>query len=74
MNINMTLLGELILVLIFVMGILFYYLGKRKTHTPKKTVLVGVLLSFIPPLGFIYLVILILKNDIKVRHTCESTS
>lgn len=70
----MTLLGELVLLLIMVMGVLFYYLGKRKTHTPKKTALVGVLLSFILPLGFIYLVILILKNDIEVRHTCESTS
>ena len=48
-----------------VIGILSYYLGKRKTNTPKIATLIGVLLSLIPPLGLIYLAALVLKKDIN---------
>jgi hypothetical protein len=50
MDINATLFGELAAVFIFVTGFLSYYLGKRKTTTPKIITLIGVLLAFIPPL------------------------
>lgn len=72
MNINATLIGEILFVFVIVIGFLCYYLGKRKTNTPKMTTLIGVLLSFIPPLGLIYLVILILKNDINQNNTGEA--
>jgi hypothetical protein len=65
MNINATLLGEIILIAMMVIGILSYYLGKRKTNTPKIATLIGVLLSLIPPLGLIYLAALVLKKDIN---------
>lgn len=69
MNINGTLIGELIFysLILFVplVGFLSFYLGKRKTHTPKIAMFIGILLSLIPPLGLIYIVILVLKNDIK---------
>ncbi|ALO44347.1 hypothetical protein [Pseudoalteromonas phenolica] len=69
MNINATVVGEIIFISVIVIGILSYYLGKRKTNTPKIATLIGALLSFIPPLGLIYLVILVLKNDINQNNT-----
>ncbi len=72
MNINATLLGEIIFISVIVIGILSYYLGKRKTNTPKMATLIGVLLSIIPPLGLIYLAILVLKNDINQNKTGET--
>lgn len=68
MNINATLLGEIIFISVIVIGFLSYYLGKRKTNTPKMATLVGIILSFIPPLGLIYLAVLVLKNDINQNN------
>ena len=76
MNINATLLGEIIfisvIVIVIVTGVLSYYLGKRKTNTPKMATFIGVLLAFIPPLGLIYIAILVLKNDIDQNNTGEA--
>ena len=72
MNINATLIGEIIFISVIVIGILSYYFGKRKTNTPKMATLIGVLLSFIPPLGLIYLAIFVLKNDINQSNTGEA--
>jgi len=76
MNINATLLGEIIfisvIVIVIVTGVLSYYLGKRKTNTPKMATFIGVLLAFIPPLGLIYIAILVLKNDINQNNTGEA--
>ncbi|MCH2057113.1 MAG: hypothetical protein MK214_11030 [Thalassotalea sp.] len=72
MNINATLVGEIVFISVIVIGILSYYLGKRKTNTPKIATLIGVLLSFIPPLGLVYLVILVLKNDINQNSKGDS--
>ncbi|KGJ93760.1 hypothetical protein [Colwellia psychrerythraea] len=63
MDINMTLFGQLIIVSMFFVGGLSYYLGKRKTSTPKIATLIGVLLCVTPPLNIVYLIILMLKND-----------
>jgi hydrogenase-4 membrane subunit HyfE len=74
MNINATLLGEIIFisVIVIVTSVLSYYLGKRKTNTPKMATFIGVLLAFIPPLGLIYIAILVLKNDINQNNTGEA--
>jgi len=64
MNINATLIGELIFISLFIVGGLSYYLGRRKTTTPKTATLIGVLLCFIPPLNIVYLIVLMLKNDV----------
>ncbi|ASM52184.1 hypothetical protein PESP_b0654 [Pseudoalteromonas espejiana DSM 9414] len=69
MNINATLIGEIIFISVIVIGILSYYFGKRKTSTPKIATLIGVLLSFIPPFGLIYLTILVLKKDINQSNS-----
>lgn len=65
MNINATLIGEIVVISVLVVGFLSFYLGKRKTNSPKLAALIGVLLSLIPPLGFIYLAVLVLKDDIN---------
>lgn len=72
MNINATLLGEIMIVFILVVGALSYYLGRRKTQTPILAGLLGVVLSIIPPFGLVYLVVLVLKKD--VGSTSEAVS
>ncbi|MDD4865463.1 MAG: hypothetical protein PHE38_15910 [Alishewanella agri] len=72
MNINATLLGEIMIVFILVVGALSYYLGRRKTQTPILAGLLGLVLSIIPPFGLVYLVVLVLKKD--VGSTSEAVS
>jgi hypothetical protein len=64
-NINATLLGELILLFVIIITSLSYYLGKRKTQHPSITTFIGFLSSFILPLGLIFIAVLALKNDIE---------
>jgi hypothetical protein len=67
MNVNATLLSEIILFSIFIVGALSYYLGRRKIRrkvsTSEITTLMGVMLCITPPLNTVYLTILMLKND-----------
>lgn len=74
MNISATFIGGVMFLSIIFIGFLSYYLGKRKTKTPKITALIGILLSFIPPLGLIYLAILVFKSDIHQNNTGKSVS
>ena len=74
MNINISLIGELVFYSMFVVGALSYYLGKRKTTSPKIAVLVGIVLCIIPPLNIAYLFVLMLKNDIAVESNIEPTA
>jgi len=73
-NINMTLLIEIVFISIVVVGVLSFYLGKRKTNSPKMVTLIGVLLSIFPPLGLTYLAILVLKKDINQNSIGKSVS
>lgn len=65
MNINATLLGEIMFVFVLIMGALSYYLGRCKTQTPILAGLLGMALSIIPPFALVYLVVLVLKKDIN---------
>ena len=47
----------------FIVGGLSYYLGKRKSSSPKVVTLIGVILCITPPLNIVYLIVLMLKND-----------
>lgn len=77
MNISATFIGELIFysLILFVplIGFLSFYLGKRKTFSPKVIALVGVVLSIVPPLGLIYLGALALKEDINQNNANKVT-
>ncbi len=59
-----TFLGEMVILFALIMGAICYYLGRRKTQTPVLAGLLGVVLSIIPPLGLVYLAVLVLKNDV----------
>lgn len=63
MLLNATLIGQMIFVFAIVMAILGYYLGKKKTTTPAVTALIGFFSALIPPLAFIFLLVLVLKSD-----------
>lgn len=65
MNFNATLLGEIVFYSMLIVGALSYYLGKRKTSTPKIATLVGIALCIVPPLNIVYLISLMLKNDVS---------
>lgn len=70
MNVNATLIGQFVIALAIAMAIVGYYLGKRKTTTPVLTSVVAFFTAFIPPLALIFLIVLIVKNDVlpKVEH------
>lgn len=64
MSINATLLGQVVAVLMVIMAVAGYYLGKRKTQTPVLTTVIAIVSSLIPPLALLFLMALVLKNDI----------
>ncbi|MFT5756814.1 MAG: hypothetical protein ACI9LM_001539 [Alteromonadaceae bacterium] len=72
MNINATIFGQLVFLSLFIVGALSYYLGKRKTSTPKVAALIGVLLCVVPPLNIVYLIVLLLKNDVVNNSDVEN--
>ncbi|PKG73998.1 hypothetical protein CXF86_15030 [Shewanella sp. GutCb] len=65
MTLSPGLFAMAILPFIFLVGVLSYYLGKRKTNTPIITAVLGAVGGIFPPLGIIYLMLLTLKNDIE---------
>lgn len=67
MDINMTLFGQLLFISFIIVGCLSYYLGKRKTSTPKIATFIGVVLCITPPLNIVYLVVLMLKDDAQIK-------
>ena len=66
-------MGELIFYSMFIVGGLSYYLGKRKTSNPKIATIIGVALCITPPLNLVYLIVLMLKNDIVVNKELKTT-
>lgn len=64
MGLNATIFGQIILLLAIIMAFLGYYLGKRKTQTPILTTVVAVISAFVPPLAILFLMALLLKNDV----------
>tara|TARA_B100000315_G_scaffold200452_1_gene192649 strand:- start:9 stop:215 length:207 start_codon:yes stop_codon:yes gene_type:complete len=65
MNINATLIGQIIVILIPVFVAISYFLGKRKTSTPIMVAVIGGLLALIPLFGLIFIAVLALKQDIE---------
>ena len=67
MNFNATLIVQIVVLLAVLMPIMSYYLGKRKTETPIFAAVIGLFTAFIPPLALIYLIVLVLKPDLKPK-------
>jgi len=66
-EINMWIMILAIVFLFFISTVtwLSYYLGRTKTENPIASGVIGFFLSFIPPIGLIYLVILSLKDEVS---------
>ena len=64
MDINATFIGQFALISGLVIGIVSYYLGRRKTQTPVIAGVLGFVLGLIPIFGIIYLIVLMLKKDV----------
>ena len=56
-------LGDYVMILMIINGALSYYYGRGKVRFPLVAVFFGALLSIIPPLGIIYVTVLMLKNE-----------
>ncbi|AVJ55845.1 hypothetical protein C5610_05650 [Idiomarina sp. OT37-5b] len=65
MEMNATIIGQSIILFAIVMAVLGYYLGKRKTTNPVLTAVIAALSALIPPLAIIFLIVLVLKEDVK---------
>ncbi|GGF63122.1 hypothetical protein [Alteromonas lipolytica] len=66
MNINATLVGQMVFVLAVIMAVAGYFLGKRKTQSPVLTALIGFFSALMPPLALVFLTVLVLKKDVQV--------
>ncbi len=64
MSVNATLFGQLLLVFAVLIAAVSFYLGRRKTQTPVLAALLGGLLALVPPLGLLYLAVLVLRRDL----------
>jgi len=60
-------LVPILFVWVLLQTVLIYFLAKKKTQTPVIATVIGFLLSLLPPIGLIYLVVLVLKNDIDTK-------
>ena len=72
MNVNATLVGQLIVIFALVVGVISYFIGRRKTQSPILAGVLGAVLSIVPLFGLIYLVVLMLKNDVNLGAATAS--
>ena len=73
MNIDAATLGQFIAISVPIIGILSFYLGKRKTTMPVKVTIIGVILACLPPIGLLYAAMLSLKSDNESSLERDST-
>ncbi|MBT0585598.1 hypothetical protein [Alteromonas oceanisediminis] len=65
MNMNATLIGQIIFLLVIPITLLGYYLGKRKTQTPILTAVLAFFSAFVPPVALIFFIVLVVKSDVE---------
>lgn len=65
MTVSVQQIGLFILASMVIVGIISYFLGVRKTHTPFKSAALGFVFAVIPVLGIIYVIYLSFKEDIE---------
>ncbi|TXH96207.1 MAG: hypothetical protein E6Q75_07785 [Rheinheimera sp.] len=63
MNIDATLYGQFIIIFALIMGVLCYYVARRKMHNPAVAGLLGAVLSLIPIFSVIYFLVLLFKKE-----------
>ncbi len=65
----MTLLGQTVVIWAFIATIITYMLAKRKTETPILATVIGFFAAFVPPISMLYIIILVLKNDVTKKDS-----
>ncbi|MFQ3313337.1 MAG: amino acid transporter [Colwellia sp.] len=65
MTFSTTQLGLMILSVMIILGVISYFLGRRKTNSPLKASALGFVFSIIPVLGIIYVIYLASKEDVN---------
>ncbi|WP_394129488.1 hypothetical protein [Shewanella maritima] len=65
MNVNATLMGQLLMVFILLNTTVCYFLAKKKSETPKVATLIGFFFSLFPLFGLIYVAVLAFKKNIQ---------
>ena len=64
MTIDATLLGQILLVSAVITAVFGFILGRTKTTSPRLSATLGFFGGLFQPIGIIYLMILLLKNDV----------
>ncbi|HHQ4475664.1 TPA: hypothetical protein ACSP74_001350 [Aeromonas veronii] len=67
MNINATLLGQFIALLMVIVGLIAWRLARRKSEHPVLITLICSLLCLFPPFGLLALLLVTLKQDLPAR-------
>ncbi|MEN9531721.1 MAG: hypothetical protein RIQ83_945 [Pseudomonadota bacterium] len=67
MNINATLLGQFIALLMVIVGLIAWRLARRKGEHPALVTLICSLLCLFPPFGLLVLLLVALKQDLPAR-------
>ncbi|BCK64881.1 hypothetical protein KAM338_32110 [Aeromonas caviae] len=67
MNINATLLGQFIALLMVIVGVIAWRLARRKSRHPVLITFLCMLLCLAPPFAILALLILALKQDLPAR-------
>ncbi|QBF83465.1 hypothetical protein EXU30_12720 [Shewanella maritima] len=65
MALDVSVFGSFILLFMVIIGLISYFLGRRKTNHPIITAVIGMFVSFIPFAGLIYVAFLALKQDVN---------
>ena len=64
MELTLEQLAPVVIVFMFLMGVVSFYVGKKKTTWPIKAGLLGFVFSIIPVMGIAYVVYLYAKEDV----------
>lgn len=64
MNIGAEIFGQIAFFTAIVCAAIGFYLGRRKTHSPLLTALVGFFCGLFPPFGAVFIIVLALRKDL----------
>lgn len=65
MSSDLTFWGQVVFFSAIIIAGASFVLGKRKTSTPIMAGVVGFLTGLVPPIGLIFLAVLVVKKDIN---------
>ncbi|MEM9103834.1 MAG: hypothetical protein AAGB12_16115 [Pseudomonadota bacterium] len=72
MEISATLMGLFVFLWMLISTIIVFFIARRKTNTPILAAFINTLLSLLPLLSLIFMIVLILKDDLTAKKAEES--